>query len=207
MDIYRIDNNVKDLNAYLLKVPEIEAAYVSKAELYENDYAYNRTLTQYATTQYVDEKVDEIAVPDLSSYATIEYVDNAIDNIDIPEIDLSDYYTKSQVNDKIEEIPPTDLSDYYTKQEVDNKIEESNLISDNKDIILEVKNTGAPIKKEDEEKIFERFYKIDESRNRNSNNYGLGLAIAKNIVERHNGTISAHSEKGYTTFKVIWNQK
>ena len=82
-----------------------------------------------------------------------------------------------------------------------------NLLKNNKQIILEVKNKGLPIKKEDEEKIFERFYKVDTSRNRNSNNYGLGLAIAKNIVERHNGEISAHSHNGYTTFKVIWNQK
>ena len=82
-----------------------------------------------------------------------------------------------------------------------------NLNKKNKQITLEVKNSGLPIKKEDEEKIFERFYKVDSSRNRNSNNYGLGLAIAKNIVENHNGEISAHSRSKYTTFKVIWNQK
>ena len=82
-----------------------------------------------------------------------------------------------------------------------------NLFKKNKQIVLEVKNTGLPIKKEDEEKIFERFYKVDSSRNRNSNNYGLGLAIAKNIVLKHNGEISAHSSDGFTTFKVIWNQK
>ena len=82
-----------------------------------------------------------------------------------------------------------------------------NLYKNNKQIILEVKNTGLPIKKEEEEKIFERFYKADASRNRNSNNYGLGLAIAKNIVERHNGEIKASSANGYTTFKVTWNQK
>ncbi len=82
-----------------------------------------------------------------------------------------------------------------------------NLYKANKQIILEVINKGLPIKKEDEEKIFERFYKADSSRNRNSNNYGLGLAIAKNIVAKHKGKISAHSSNGYTTFKVIWNQK
>ena len=82
-----------------------------------------------------------------------------------------------------------------------------NLNKKSKQVLLEVKNTGLPIKKEDEEKIFERFYKVDTSRNRNTNNYGLGLAIAKNIVERHKGNISAHSSDGYTTFKVIWNQK
>lgn len=82
-----------------------------------------------------------------------------------------------------------------------------NLYKKNKQIVLEVMNTGLPIKKEDEEKIFERFYKVDSSRNRNSNNYGLGLAIAKNIVEKHNGKISASSSDKFTTFKVIWNQK
>lgn len=75
------------------------------------------------------------------------------------------------------------------------------------EIILKVENTGNPIPKEEEEKIFERFYRSDNSRNRDSNRYGLGLAIAKNIVEKHGGTISAHSEKGITVFKIIWNQK
>ena len=82
-----------------------------------------------------------------------------------------------------------------------------NLLKKNKQIVLEVKNTGLPIKKEDEEKIFERFYKVDTSRNRNTNNYGLGLAIAKNIVEKHDGKISAHSSDGFTSFKVVWYQK
>ena len=48
-----------------------------------------------------------------------------------------------------------------------------------------------------------RFYREDESRNRDTNRYGLGLAIAKNIVENHNGKISVESEKGITTFKVV----
>jgi signal transduction histidine kinase len=81
------------------------------------------------------------------------------------------------------------------------------LYNNNRQIVLEVKNNGEPIKKDEEEKIFERFYKSDTSRNRNKDTYGLGLAIAKSIVEKHKGTISAHSEKGYTTFKITWNQK
>lgn len=77
------------------------------------------------------------------------------------------------------------------------------LFKDKNDIILKVSNKGEPIPKEDEEKIFERFYKRDDSRNRDTNNYGLGLAIAKSIVLHYNGSITAHSEKEYTTFKVI----
>lgn len=82
-----------------------------------------------------------------------------------------------------------------------------NLYKKEKQIILEVKNTGDSIKKEEEEKIFERFYKVDTSRNRDNNHYGLGLSIAKSIITIHKGQISASSKNGVTTFKVIWNQK
>ena len=81
-----------------------------------------------------------------------------------------------------------------------------NLYTDKNNIILEVKNRGEPISKEDQEKIFDRFYRVDESRNRNNNRYGLGLAIAKNIVTSHNGKIFVNCQNGYTTFKVIFKQ-
>ena len=75
----------------------------------------------------------------------------------------------------------------------------------NKDsICLSVKNRGEAIPKEDREKIFERFYRADKSRNRNENRYGLGLAIAKNIVSVHDGKISVSCNSGYTTFNVIF---
>ena len=75
------------------------------------------------------------------------------------------------------------------------------------DIILEVINKGNPIPSGEEEKIFERFYRVDKSRNRNENRYGLGLAIAKNIVINHNGKINAYSKDGYTTFMVNFKKK
>lgn len=81
-----------------------------------------------------------------------------------------------------------------------------NLYNDKNNIILEVKNRGEPIPKDEQEKIFDRFYRVDESRNRNNNRYGLGLAIAKNIVTSHNGKISVNCKDGYTTFKVIFKQ-
>ena len=81
-----------------------------------------------------------------------------------------------------------------------------NLLKDKNTIKLEVINHGDPIKEEDYEKIFERFYRIDKARNRKENRYGLGLAIAKNIVLNHNGVISVHSNNGCTTFTIIFKK-
>ena len=76
-------------------------------------------------------------------------------------------------------------------------------LKNNKDnILLSVKNRGESIPRQDRERIFERFYRVDKSRNRNENRYGLGLAIAKNIVNVHNGRIYVDCTRGYTTFTV-----
>ena len=79
-------------------------------------------------------------------------------------------------------------------------------LKEDKDIVLTVTNQGEGIPQGEEEKIFERFYRADEARNRNENRYGLGLAIAKNICQSHNADITAKSENGYTTFKVVFHE-
>lgn len=53
------------------------------------------------------------------------------------------------------------------------------------DIIIKVKNVGEEIPVEERDKIFERFYRIDKSRNRSEKRYGLGLSIAKSSVEKY----------------------
>ena len=58
---------------------------------------------------------------------------------------------------------------------------------------LIIKNTGEGIKREHLEKIFERFYRVDDSRDRGTGGYGLGLSIAKAIVDDHKGKIYAES--------------
>lgn len=77
------------------------------------------------------------------------------------------------------------------------------LENDKNMIRLEVRNPGEGIPKEKLEKIFERFYRVDTARTRERGGYGLGLAIAKSIVEKHKGRIYAQSSPGADTIFVV----
>jgi two-component system sensor histidine kinase BaeS len=68
---------------------------------------------------------------------------------------------------------------------------------------IAVRDTGIGISAEDLPRIFERFYRVDASRSRETGGTGIGLAIARAIVEAHGGTISAESEPGRgSTFRI-----
>ena len=73
---------------------------------------------------------------------------------------------------------------------------------DDENVVIVFSNHGDTIPKAKLERIFEQFYRLDVSRNTQSGGAGLGLAIAKQIVELHNGTITAISENETTTFIV-----
>lgn len=70
------------------------------------------------------------------------------------------------------------------------------------EIVLNVKNMGDPIPENERTRIFERFYRIDKSRNRKEKRYGLGLAIAKSMVDKYKGNIYVDYKDGFTIFKV-----
>lgn len=74
-------------------------------------------------------------------------------------------------------------------------------------VTLTVANTGEGIKDSELLHIFERFYKVDKSRSEHVKGVGLGLNLAKNIVELHGGEISASSTPGELTSFSFWIPK
>ena len=76
------------------------------------------------------------------------------------------------------------------------------------EVLLQVCDTGIGIAPENQEKIFERFYRVDKSHSKASGGTGLGLSIVKHAVQYHKGKINVESElnKG-TTISVLFDTR
>lgn len=70
------------------------------------------------------------------------------------------------------------------------------LYREDKEVIVQVKDTGRGIPREDLDYIFERFFRVDRARSREGGGTGLGLAIVSEIIARHDGSVWVESDEG-----------
>ncbi|MCU9811617.1 sensor histidine kinase [Paraclostridium sp. AKS81] len=86
------------------------------------------------------------------------------------------------------------LIDNAIKYTPDGGFVETSVYESNEEVFIKVSDNGIGISKEDKDRVFERFYRVDKARSRDVGGTGLGLAIVKHIVKSLNGTICVKSE-------------
>ena len=120
----------------------------------------------------------------------------------IIEKDIMLYCDNTQIDEVVSILLDNAIKHSYKNSKIKVK-----LFKEKNNIVLDVINKGDNIPEDELNKIFERFYRSDKSRNRSNNRYGLGLAIAKNIINNHDGQINVYSKDNLTTFKVTFINK
>ena len=141
-------------------------------------------------------------------------IDDYIKEIVSPYMEVAEFEEKSIIlnlnykadvkvdTNKIYQLMIILLDNAIKYTETNDKIEICTYQKDNK-CVIEVKDTGIGVSEEGLKRIFERFYREDAARNRETGGSGLGLSIANMIVSAHNGTIKvSHNNPKGTVFTI-----
>lgn len=115
--------------------------------------------------------------------------------------DASDIYMEANKN-YISELL-YNLIDNAIKYNKENGSVMSKIYTEDSFIVISVKDTGVGIAKGDQERIFERFYRVDKSRSKDTGGTGLGLSIVKHVAELYRGQIEIKSTEGKGTEIIV----
>ena len=196
------------------------------AELIENGMATSQDTVRFASEIHKNAKRLLTLINDIIRLSELDVTDN---NISFEECDLFEIANncvdmlslnaeKQEVHLEIEGEKKLVLGNKNMLEElvynlIDNAIRYNrkngqvtvSVKEEDERVVLKVIDTGIGIKKEDQERIFERFYRVDKSRSKSTGGTGLGLAIVKHIVAQHAARIFVNSEldKG-TEIKVVF---
>ncbi len=117
------------------------------------------------------------------------------------------YESVREVNAEVDELKLTlaisNLIENAIKYNIDDGYVNVNLDADHKFFYIKVVDSGVGIPEDCQDQIFERFYRVDKARTRDTGGTGLGLSITRNVILLHKGAVKVYSELGKgTTFTV-----
>lgn len=196
------------------------AVIEANADVLENEVGNNKWLTYIQNeTDSMDKLINELLllakienIDDIKSYETFD-VSNQVEMC-ASVFESMAYEKKVKIITNIQKGIKLNGNkqdiEHIVSTMLDNAIKHSDagkdviveLVKEKNNIVLQIRNYGKTIPEEQRDKIFERFYRVDKSRNRNEKRYGLGLAIAKSTVLKYKGQIWVECKDEITCFKV-----
>jgi signal transduction histidine kinase len=120
------------------------------------------------------------------------------------ELDYENYRDVTACVDEVKlALALSNIIENAVKYNIDNGWIKVTLNADSKNFHIKVADSGVGIPDDCKDRVFERFYRVDKARSRDTGGTGLGLAITRNVVLMHNGNIKLYSESGVgTTFTI-----
>ncbi len=167
----------------------------------------SKIISDLLTLVKMDKKSAEMNIEEVDINALLEIILKRV----IPiansrgiEITYESYRdVKADVDEVKLSLALTNIIENAVKYNVDNGWVKVTLNSDHKNFYIKVADSGVGIPDDCKEQVFERFYRVDKARSRDTGGTGLGLAITKNVILMHKGTIKLYSESGEgSTFTI-----
>jgi len=133
---------------------------------------------------------------------TLVRMDKSVATLNITSVNMNDLLEMT-----LKRVKPTQVISNLVENSIKYNVEDGwvhvSLNADYQYFYIRVEDSGIGIPEESINKIFERFYRVDKARSRETGGTGLGLAIVRNIILMHHGTIKVHSEENIgTTFTM-----
>ncbi|MBR3832836.1 MAG: two-component sensor histidine kinase [Lachnospiraceae bacterium] len=167
----------------------------------------SKIISDLLTLVKMDKKSAEMNIEEVDINALLEIILKRV----IPiansrgiEITYESYReVKADVDEVKLSLALTNIIENAVKYNVDNGWVNVTLNADHKYFYIKVADSGVGIPDDCKEQVFERFYRVDKARSRDTGGTGLGLAITKNVILMHKGTIKLYSESGEgSTFTI-----
>ena len=167
----------------------------------------SKIITDLLTLVKMDKKSAQMNVEEISINELMDVIIKRVMPIaQTRNIDISYDSYKEIIADADEvklSLALSNIIENAVKYNIDNGWVKISLNADHKNFYIKVVDSGVGIPDDCKDMVFERFYRVDKARSRDTGGTGLGLAITKNVVNMHNGIIKLYSESGAgTTFSI-----